>query len=126
MSRTSKVKIAIVLFLLFLLYYFLNQRYSFSIPCLFHEITGLYCPGCGITRLLFSLLQLDFLNAFKSNPLIFVLIVLYIGYLLLKIVLKITKNKEITIPNYVYYILLVIVILFGVVRNIPGFEFLTP
>ena len=124
MSRTSKVKIAIVLFLLFLLYYFLNQRYSFSIPCLFHEITGLYCPGCGITRLLFSLLQLDFLNAFKSNPLIFVLIVLYIGYLLLKIVLKITKNKEITIPNYVYYILLVIVILFGVVRNIPGFEFL--
>ena len=126
MSRTSKVKIAIVLFLLFLLYYFLNQRYYFSIPCLFHEITGLYCPGCGITRLLFSLLQLDFLNAFKSNPLIFVLIVLYIGYLLLKIVLKITKNKEITIPNYVYYILLVIVILFGVVRNIPGFEFLTP
>lgn len=126
MSRTSKVKITIVLFLLFLLYYFLNQRYSFSIPCLFHEITGLYCPGCGITRLLFSLLQLDFLNAFKSNPLIFVLIVLYIGYLLLKIVLKITKNKEITIPNYVYYILLVIVILFGVVRNIPGFEFLTP
>ena len=124
MSRTSKVKITIVLFLLFLLYYFLNQRYSFSIPCLFHEITGLYCPGCGITRLLFSLLQLDFLNAFKSNPLIFVLIVLYIGYLLLKIVLKITKNKEITIPNYVYYILLVIVILFGVVRNIPGFEFL--
>ncbi len=126
MSRTSKVKIAIVLFLLFLLYYFLNQRYSFSIPCLFHEITGLYCPGCGITRLLFSLLQLDFLNAFKSNPLIFVLIVLYMGYLLLKIVLKITKNKEITIPNYVYYILLVIVILFGVVRNILGFEFLTP
>ena len=36
-------------------YFFLNQRLSIGIPCLFYQITGFYCPGCGVTRMLFAL-----------------------------------------------------------------------
>lgn len=38
------------------------------IPCLFHEITGLYCPGCGGTRALKALLKGEFLLSFLYHP----------------------------------------------------------
>lgn len=122
--NTKTVKIGIILFFLLLCYYFLNQKFSIGIPCIFHEITGLYCPGCGVTKLTFSLLELDFYQAFRANPLIFILLILAIIYCFIKLILKKLFKINITIPNYVYYILLVITILFGVLRNIPGFEFL--
>ena len=37
------------------------------IPCMFHTITGLYCPGCGVSRMCLSLLSLDFQSAFQAN-----------------------------------------------------------
>lgn len=39
-------------------------------PCLFHETTGLYCPGCGSTRALQRLLHGDVLGAFRHNLLV--------------------------------------------------------
>lgn len=122
--NTKTVKIGIILFFLLLCYYFLNQKFSIGIPCIFHEITGFYCPGCGVTKLTFSLLELDFYQAFRANPLIFILLILAIIYCFIKLILNKLFKINITIPNYVYYILLVITILFGVLRNIPGFEFL--
>ena len=38
-----------------------------GIPCVFHLITGKYCPGCGISRMFISLLHLDFVSAAKYN-----------------------------------------------------------
>ena len=125
MKPKNRVKIGIFLFFLFIIYYLLNKKIGIGIPCVFHELTGLYCPGCGITRLLFSLLELNFFQAFRSNPLVFILLILIILYLILKLILK-RFNVNLTIPNYIYYFLLIIVILFGILRNIPGFEFLTP
>lgn len=125
MKPKNRVKIGIFLFFLFIIYYLLNKKIGIGIPCVFHELTGLYCPGCGITRLLFSLLELNFFQAFRSNPLVFILLILIILYLILKLILK-RFNINLTIPNYIYYFLLIIVILFGILRNIPGFEFLTP
>ena len=125
MKPKNRVKIGIFLFFLFIIYYLLNKKIGIGIPCVFHELTGLYCPGCGITRLLFSLLELNFFQAFRSNPLVFILLILIILYLILKLILK-RFNINLTIPNYIYYFLLIIVILFGILRNIPGFEFLRP
>ena len=36
--------------------------------CLFYQFTGLYCPGCGMTRALHALVHLDPLGAFAMNP----------------------------------------------------------
>ena len=88
----------------FLLFLFLNQTYSFYIPCFFHKITGFYCPGCGITRMLLSLLHLDFYQAFRWNPFLFLLtcllfmvvLIFYIGYM-------IEKHQNFQILFGIYY-----------------------
>ena len=54
---------------------------GWGIPCLFHTLTGLYCPGCGITRMFLALLRLDFLTAARHN--LFVLCLLPAGAVLL-------------------------------------------
>lgn len=120
------MKLILILISFLIIYFILNELLDVGIPCLFYEITGYYCPGCGITRLLFSLLKLDFYQAFRYNPLIFILIIITGIYWLVKFILKKFMNISIEIPNYVYYILLVIVIIFGILRNIPMFDFLSP
>ena len=60
---------------------------SFVLPvkCLIRWLTGISCPGCGITRALFAVCQLDFAAAWQFNPMIFYLIpmvpVLLVAYL---------------------------------------------
>ncbi|MDZ4168424.1 MAG: DUF2752 domain-containing protein [Coriobacteriia bacterium] len=39
-------------------------------PCLFREITGLYCPGCGSGRALLALSRFDLTAALSANPLV--------------------------------------------------------
>lgn len=126
MIKYSKMKLILILISFLIIYFILSELLDVGIPCLFYEITGYYCPGCGITRLLFSLLKLDFYQAFRYNPLIFILIIITGIYWLVKFILKKFMNISIAIPNYVYYILLVIVIIFGILRNIPMFDFLSP
>ena len=39
-----------------------------GVPCIFRLITGLECPGCGVSRMCMALLKLDFRTAWHSNP----------------------------------------------------------
>lgn len=101
-------------------YFFLNQRLSIGIPCLFYQITGFYCPGCGVTRMLFALLKLDFYQAFRYNPFVFLLIIFYLLYKILNI------KYPVKINSYVIYGIVLLAILFGVLRNIEMFYYLKP
>ncbi len=38
--------------------------------CPLYALTGLYCPGCGSTRCLYSLVHLDWHGALAMNPLL--------------------------------------------------------
>lgn len=38
--------------------------------CLFYEFTGLYCPGCGMTRALHALVHGDLAQMMAMNPLL--------------------------------------------------------
>ena len=38
-----------------------------SVPCVFHKLTGLECPGCGVTRMILALSRLDLQAAMKAN-----------------------------------------------------------
>ena len=123
MEKNIKIISSILIFLIISSgYYFLNKKFGFSIPCVFHMITNLYCPGCGITRMFFSILEFKFYQAFRFNPFVFSFILLYILYLILKVI----KRKEISIPKWGYYVLLIVAIFFGILRNIDLFSWLEP
>jgi hypothetical protein len=58
---------------------------SFTLPqaCWFKFVTGLPCPGCGLTHSFVAMARLDLLTAFESNPSgipLFLLLVLQIPY----------------------------------------------
>lgn len=93
---------------------------NIGIPCVFHELTGLYCPGCGITRSALSLLELDFYQAFRYNALVFIIIPMYLMYIVT------CKLKMLRISNFLMAIMLIATLTFGVLRNIPGFDWLAP
>jgi hypothetical protein len=55
---------------------FLSRLYKFvQLPCLFHALTGYYCPGCGGRRALLALLRGQLLTSILYHPLpIYVLV----------------------------------------------------
>lgn len=91
-----------------------------GIPCVFHEVTGLYCPGCGMTRAALALLELDFKQAFRYNLLVFLLVPLYALYVLAH--KKQWRRTSISIMA----VMLTATLLFGLLRNFPAFEWLAP
>ena len=38
-----------------------------GMQCAFYKLTGLYCPGCGGTRAVYSILKLNILDAIRYN-----------------------------------------------------------
>lgn len=44
-------------------------------PCLFHIITGAYCPGCGGTRAVISLIHGNILKSILYHPFVFYTVV---------------------------------------------------
>lgn len=44
------------------------------IPCIFKTVFNFECPGCGLTRAFISLLEMDFVGAYQSNALIFIVL----------------------------------------------------
>lgn len=73
-----------------------------------------------------SILNLDFKRAFSYNVFAFLLLVLSCIYYTIKIIMYILTNKTIRIPNQIIYIIIIIGLIFGLLRNIPSFSFLAP
>ena len=117
-KRLMKVIIRDVLLLLILIgYYFFNKYTGIYVPCIIHEITGLKCPGCGITHLVFALFHLNIKEAFNSNPLVFIYMPFIIFYFTYLDYLYIYEKKDKIlkrIPNWVWIILIIITLAYGV------------
>ncbi len=111
--------------------FFLSPATSrFFPPCLFHQCTGLYCPGCGSTRMIHSLLHGDIRAAFGYNPLLLLCLPLVVICGLDWVKLHLTKKPMFAFLKspLLVWSLAVAVIVFAILRNIPAepFTFLAP
>ena len=71
-------------------------------PCLFHRITGWYCPGCGGTRAIKYLLKGDIIKSLQYHPLI-VYVVLIVGLEAVRSLLPVGKAGRDPEKNFRYY-----------------------
>ena len=96
-------------------------------PCLFYELTGLYCPGCGTGRFMLALLHLEFYAAFRYHPLLF-LSFPFLAYYVMKLYIAFVFGKDILpfpeIRNRWFGITVtVMIVAYWILRNIPVFPF---
>ncbi len=103
-----------------IIYYIIIRSTGISLFCPVFAVTGIKCPGCGITRSIIHLVRGDFVTALNYNCVIVLLIPFflagYIRYAFCTITNKVfyLKNYERKLISLLPYILF----LFTIIRNI--------
>lgn len=100
-----------------------------GIACPIYALTGFYCPGCGASRAIRSLLHLDFLQALRYNAFVTVslpFIGLYVAALAVSFVRFGEDRVSRKIPIVPIVVFAVLAILYGILRNVPVLSFLAP
>ena len=110
-----------------MVFLFNPATHAFYPVCLFHALTGLNCPGCGMTRALHALLHGNVRLALKDNAL-FVLAPAALSIPLVRQGVRILRGKPaaFNVPPKFLWLFLVAALVFAVLRNLPGFDWLCP
>lgn len=108
-------------------YFFNPETAKFYPVCQFHHLTGLNCPGCGMTRAIYALMHGNFPDALQDNALlVLVLVALAIrGAWFWRNKLRCQPNGEF-FPVVFLWPLLILAIIFTILRNLPAFAFFSP
>ena len=99
-----------------------------AIPCPIYTVTGLYCPGCGVSRFCLALLRLDFQAAFRSHAALFLLLpvgLLTAGFRAAGYVFRGKRGMSRWQTGMVWFMIGALAA-FGILRNLPVFAFLAP
>ncbi|MBQ6579693.1 MAG: DUF2752 domain-containing protein [Oscillospiraceae bacterium] len=109
--------------------YFTGEGEGAGIPCMFHQITGFYCSGCGASRALRSILHFDFYRALRYNAIFTICLPLFAVYFTSLSVSYIRFGKDRVsekISMKIVWIFIALALIYGVLRNVPAFSFLAP
>ena len=114
------VKWAGLILVIGLAYAFFVSRTGLSVPCPLHTVTGLQCPGCGVTRMCLALLRLDFSAAWRANPGLLLLFPLIFGLFIEMAVsyVKTGRKKPKKAENIMIWTLVAVLLAYGVGRNL--------
>jgi Protein of unknown function (DUF2752) len=108
-------------------FFFNPATHHFYPVCLFHKLTGLNCPGCGATRSFYALLHGDFALALRDNALFVLgLAALTARGLLFAVRFFSGRRAGNFFPLKSLWVFLAVAFIFGVLRNLPAFSFLSP
>ena len=105
----------------FIVYSFPPEQYSFYPPCLLYQTTGLHCPGCGGTRCAYALLHGDLAQAAAYN----VLVLLFLPYLAFHALNSCWRTMTGHVafswrtPTWWPLAVAAVLILFAILRNLP-------
>lgn len=109
-----------------LYFYFDPSLNNFFPPCPFYFATSLYCPGCGSQRAFHALLHGDLFKASGHN-LLFVLFLPVVSFSAAVLVNNLFNTRK--LAQHIFHsvlfvkIVLVIVLSFWILRNIPVWPF---
>ena len=119
----GRIRNVVIFILAGMVYAGIAVQFHVGIPCMFHAITGLQCPGCGITHMLIYMMQHDFKSAYESNQMLFVLQpVIY--YFVLKNVIAYIKGDRVRYQkadHFLLYLTIVLILVFFLIRSIVKF-----
>ena len=110
----------LIILLAGLIYYVIYRFLHFNYFCWLYTLTGYRCGTCGVTRMCASIIEFRFIDAFWYNPFLFVTLPFIIPEVVYMIYLLETKGH---MPKWNRNLLIgyaVLIVVFGVVRNIVG------
>lgn len=84
--------------------------------CLFYSFTGLWCPGCGLTRGLYACLHGDFVTTIRMNPLMF-------GVMPALAIVAYAKRRSVCVLKAIDNLVIVSSLIFWLLRNVPCWPF---
>ncbi len=93
-----------------------------GVPCPFHLLTGLNCPGCGVTRMCVSLLKLDLRSAFEANAVLLCLtpvLLVFLGFRIYRLI-RYGKNTGGKASAVLSWTIIGVLLAWGIVRNLIG------
>lgn len=102
----KKISNSIVFVAVFLGYYVLLHFFDSGTLCFSKNVTGIPCPGCGLTRAFESLIKGDVKSAFNSHPLFAFIPITAV----LAVLLRFSKSEK--VKKSVNYVLCFIIFLF--------------
>lgn len=94
--------------------------------CPLFALTGLYCPACGALRATHDLAHLDLAAAWASNPLWVASVPLLVIGWVVALVRRLRGAPARELPVWLGWAALALIVVFGVLRNLPGFAWLAP
>jgi hypothetical protein len=90
-----------------------------QMPCVFQELTGLYCPGCGGTRAVKALMKGNVITSFLYHPLVIYVVLVAAVFAFSYIIYAKTKNPKFRLyfDNKYAYIGIGIIVVNFVIKN---------
>ena len=116
----QKLKLLLAVVFVGICYYIWILLTGLKIPCIFNELTGFLCPGCGITRMFMALFRLDFKSAFAYNKAMFFILPVFSAVYLFETYryVKSGETKNTVVSEIVMAGCGIGLLVFGIIRNI--------